>query len=83
MLAPEGIHLVKIPTLAFDEQAPHGFVGYANLRTFYVQCSKPNRAWHKEKEKHPKFGVFFLYGAPWRIRTFDLPVRSRALYPLS
>ena len=24
-----------------------------------------------------------FYGAPWRIRTFDLPVRSRALYPLS
>ena len=25
----------------------------------------------------------FCYGAPWEIRTLDLPVRSRALYPLS
>ena len=25
----------------------------------------------------------YLRGAPRRIRTFDLPVRSRALYPLS
>ena len=27
--------------------------------------------------------MFFFYGAPGRIRTCDLPVRSRALYPLS
>ena len=30
-----------------------------------------------------KRDTFVSLGAPWRIRTFDLPVRSRALYPLS
>ena len=38
---------------------------------------------HKRgNKKVPNFGTF-LVGAPGRIRTCDLPVRSRALYPLS
>ena len=64
MLAPEGIHLVKIPTLAFDEQVPHGFVGYANLRVFHTQSSDPITASHKGKEKTPQiWGVFPLWRA--------------------
>ena len=35
------------------------------------------------KNKEVTRGYLFIFGAPRRIRTFDLPVRSRALYPLS
>ncbi len=56
----------------------------ANLQRLHLGCyapgSNPKGARHK---KHPIFLGCFLCGAPWRIRTFDLPVRSRALYPLS
>ena len=34
------------------------------------------------KQKPHRKGVVLFY-APWEIRTLDLPVRSRALYPLS
>ena len=51
----------------------------ANLRALCAQC-RINRG--GKQKKHPQ-GVLLLFGAPWRIRTFDLPVRSRALYPLS
>ena len=40
----------------------------------------PTAAWIKKFDKS-KLVEFF--GAPCRIRTCDLPVRSRALYPLS
>ena len=33
--------------------------------------------------KNATAGVAFLFGAPGGVRTHDLPVRSRALYPLS
>ena len=35
------------------------------------------------KKRSPIFEGLLFCGAPRRIRTFDLPVRSRALYPLS
>ena len=56
------------------------------MRTFalamQVQCSRRQGHVTRKQKRHRK-GVFFACGAPWRIRTFDLPVRSRALYPLS
>ena len=36
-----GIRCAKISTLALDERAPHGFVGYANPRT--LRCSVRDR----------------------------------------
>ena len=36
----------------------------------------------RDKKATPK-RVLLFHGAPDRIRTYDLPVRSRALYPLS
>ena len=47
---------------------------------WYPKAAK-NEHKHGNK-KVPNFGTF-LVGAPGRIRTCDLPVRSRALYPLS
>ena len=52
---------------------------YANLRAFGTRSHDRMR---HIKSTPRKLGCF-LCGAPWRIRTFDLPVRSRALYPLS
>ena len=41
----------KISTLALDELAPHGFVGYANPRTF--RCSVRDRpSMPKQKDTH-------------------------------
>ena len=47
------------------------------LRRFPFESSRTP----KMQKKQAYWLAFF--GAPWRIRTFDLPVRSRALYPLS
>ena len=38
---------------------------------------------HNLPNKTATAGVAFLFGAPGGVRTHDLPVRSRALYPLS
>ena len=61
--ALEGIHFVKISTLALDEQAPHGFVGYANLRVFHTQCLNPIKARHKRKKNDIHKGCHSLL---WR-----------------
>ena len=74
----ENIHTLRLKSELFDLR-----VGYTNLRVLRTQCSNLNRARHKEKRMTSTRDVILFYGAPWRIRTFDLPVRSRALYPLS
>ena len=74
----EYIHSLRLKSELFDLRE-----GYANLRTFHVQCSNLKGHDIKEKRMTSTRDVILFYGAPWRIRTFDLPVRSRALYPLS
>ena len=58
-----------------------------NYRRFLAAADLPARlvTFRKERitEKSQVFRLGFFLGAPCRIRTCDLPVRSRALYPLS
>ncbi len=57
--------------LASEPDLKHGFKDMLN------SPGVPNQ------NKKPPFWVVSRFGAPGRIRTCDLPVRSRALYPLS
>ena len=47
-----------------------------------LKTGRIRRASQRTKKTVPKWYCLFV-GAPGRIRTCDLPVRSRALYPLS
>ena len=44
-----------------------------------MTVGRSNRVHHKQKNPH-KVG-FFIYGVPETIRTSDLPLRRRLLYP--
>ena len=53
----------KISALALDEPAPHGCVGYANLRTCDASArSSPNRASHNRKENDIRKGCHIIGG---------------------
>ena len=68
---------------ALSSQVNNGFRFTCKSNSRQSLEDRSNRQEHQRTKKTvPKWYCLFV-GAPGRIRTCDLPVRSRALYPLS